>query len=80
MFKFMYSWRVMTQSLTLAPLPCAGENSKPPVYKQKTERPFENMGFNGEQFEELKRKKRAETKFSNFENNPVGQQVPETRN
>ena len=35
MFKFMYSWRVMTQSLTLARLPRADENSKPPVYRQK---------------------------------------------
>ena len=76
----MYSWRVMTQSLTLARLPRADENSKSPVYRQKNERPFEKMGFNGEQFEELKRKKRAETKLSNFENNPAGQQVPETRN
>ena len=53
----MYSWRVMTQSLTLARLPRADENSKPPVYRQKNERPSEKMGFNGEQFEELKRKK-----------------------
>ena len=75
----MYSWRVMTQSLTLARLPRADESSKPPIYTQKNERPLENMGFNGENFEELKRKKRAETKFSNFEYNPVGQQVPETR-
>ena len=50
----------MTQSLTLARLPRAGENSKPPIYKQKktkNERHFENLCFNGEKFEELKRKK-----------------------
>ena len=51
----------MTQSLTLARLPSAGENSKPPIYKQKktkNERHFENVCFKGEKFEELKRKKK----------------------
>ena len=43
----MYTWLVMTWSLTLAGLARAGENSKPYDYKQNTqnEGPFEKMGF-----------------------------------
>ena len=50
----------MTQSLALAGLARAVANSKPHHYKQnvpKNERHFENMGFNGKQFEDFRRKK-----------------------
>ena len=35
---FMYSWLVMTWSITLAVLPRAGANSKPHGYKQKVQK------------------------------------------
>ena len=46
--------------------------------KNKKRKTFRKHGFNGEKFEELKQKKRAETKFSIIRKTPVKQQVHET--
>ena len=56
----MYSWLVLTWSLTLARLPRAGVNSKPHHYKQNVQKKKDHPKtwvLTGKQFEDFRRKK-----------------------
>ena len=63
--------------MTLAGLPRAGKNSKPHHYKQKVQKMKvlpKTWVLRGKQFEDFRRKKRAETLLSTFQKTPAGQQ------
>ena len=67
----------MTWTLMQVDLPSAGESSKPLDYKESTknEALFENIGFNGNQFEDF-RKKRKKKKFLDLSKTPSGLHGP----